>query len=122
MVGGKQNITLSSQCPVGTVIHEIGHALGLWNEQSNEDRNHHLKIHEENMQDGKLHNFNQRISDGDDYGSHDFDSIMHYGNKAFSKNGEPTITTIPSGKIIGQRKALSKGDVSTIHKMYKIKS
>ncbi len=32
--GGKQVITLNYKCGYGAVIHEIGHALGLWHEQN----------------------------------------------------------------------------------------
>ncbi|WP_350335229.1 Dot/Icm T4SS effector Zinc-dependent metalloprotease LegP [Coralliovum pocilloporae] len=118
MRGGRQNITLASGCSTGNTIHEIGHAFGLWHEQSREDRDQHVTINWSNITSGKSHNFNQHVSDGDDYGAYDFGSIMHYGATAFSKNGQPTITTIPPGTPIGQRTGLSPGDIATIHAMY----
>ena len=116
--GGRQNIGLAAGCGTGSVIHEIGHAVGMWHEQSREDRNSHVTVNYANIQPGREHNFNQHISDGDDVGRYDYGSIMHYPRKAFSKNGGDTIVPQQSGITIGQRSGLSDGDVAAVRYMY----
>lgn len=118
MRGGAQPISLGRECDVGSVIHEIGHAVGLWHEQSRQDRDLYVHVNWDNIQDGMKAQFNQRITDGDDYGPYDYGSIMHYPKTAFSRNGRDTITPVDPSVEIGQRMALSPGDIATVTLMY----
>lgn len=116
--GGLQVVSLGTGCGTrGIAVHEICHALGLWHEQSREDRDRNVRIVWGNIQAGREHNFNQHITDGDDLGAYDFGSIMHYGARAFSSNNQDTIVAL-GGQAIGQRTGLSPGDIATIRALY----
>ncbi|WP_459209242.1 M12 family metallopeptidase [Aquimarina rhabdastrellae] len=113
MLGGRQTITLGDNCSTGNTIHEIGHAIGLYHEQSRVDRDQHIKINFQNIEDGKAHNFRtyaDRGREGNDILLFDFNSIMMYGPRFFSKNGKPTITKLNGDTYSIQRDRLSGGD------------
>jgi hypothetical protein len=115
--GGQQFVTLGEECTTGNCIHEIGHTLGLWHEQSRIDRDLFIHINFQNIIPGMEHNFFQHVHDGIDLGNYDYGSVMHYPATAFSKNGQPTVVT-PGGQAIGQRTGLSSADIASIKLLY----
>lgn len=115
--GGKQQISLGGGCGLGAAIHEIGHAVGLWHEQSREDRDLFVTVLFENISPSQRHNFDKHVLDGTDLGTYDYNSIMHYPPNAFSMNGRPTIVPL-HGVPIGQRRGLSPSDVQSVRMLY----
>ena len=95
------------------VLHELGHALGLWHEHSRPDRDEHILVVEENVRDATSVALDFRKlqwSDVIDTGlPYDYRSVMHYSQHAFGKGRDPTIvTSLPEyQEVIGKSEHLS---------------
>ncbi|MGH9627011.1 MAG: M12 family metallopeptidase, partial [Bryobacteraceae bacterium] len=89
-----------------------------FHEQARQDRDFYLRVLYQNMDKRQFSQYNQHISDGVDVGSYDYGSIMHYSVSGFSRNGLPVMESIPRGIPIGQRDALSPGDVDALKRLY----
>jgi hypothetical protein len=118
MRGGRQTVSVGPNCSTGNTIHEIAHAVGLWHEQSREDRDTFVTINWQNIQAGMESQFTQHITDGDDVGAYDYGSIMHYPRRAFSRNNQDTIVPTDPNAQIGQRNGLSAGDIAAVRSLY----
>ncbi|WP_106914729.1 M12 family metallopeptidase [Chryseobacterium aurantiacum] len=115
--GGKQTVSLDQYISVGSVIHEMGHTVGLYHEHSRKDRDQYLSIQWNNIQDGQAYNFNIYNS-GTDIGPFNINSVMMYWPNSYSKNGQPTIKRANNTTFTYNRTGFTTGDINTINTMY----
>lgn len=67
MQGGVQDVVLSDSCSVGSIAHELCHALGLWHEQSRHDRDDYVTIEWCDIEEGMAYNFDMVTPSVDAY-------------------------------------------------------
>ncbi|KRY43279.1 Zinc metalloproteinase nas-36 [Trichinella spiralis] len=108
---------------LGIISHEVGHAMGLWHQQSRPDADSYIRIRPENVMKGALYNFLKRNTNQVTTMDvpYDLGSVMHYGPTAFTRDyTQRTIVTLKPGyqRTIGQREHPSFLDVEIINRAY----
>lgn len=82
--GGAQELHLGNGCGYfGLVVHEMLHAVGFAHEQNRADRDQHLTIFWDNIDKNQRYNFDI-LGGGLTYTNFDYNSIMLYGEYAFT--------------------------------------
>ena len=120
--------------PLGSIIHEFGHVLGLVHTQMRPDRDQYIQMNPLMVKAGYEANFflSPYAFDGTDgkYSAYDYGSIMHYtrtqaANSANYNANSPDFSgtfkllqTLASGVTLGQRDALSVLDINEINTLY----
>ena len=96
--GTKQNLNLKIDpldqgCfRLGSIMHELLHALGFYHQHRAHNRDQFIQINWENITVGKedaFGKYNAQTSTHFGVG-YDYDSVLHFGPNAFSKNGKNT--------------------------------
>ncbi|XP_045101688.1 blastula protease 10-like isoform X2 [Portunus trituberculatus] len=119
---GSQDVSIDNNCQkLSIVVHEIGHAIGLFHEQMRSDRDEHVTINWQNIHEGMKINFEKEKQYEDNRGvPYDYTSIMHYSGKAFNKNDRTTIATkLPEYQgLLGRTEELTHRDKHIVNLMY----
>ncbi|XP_057332104.1 dorsal-ventral patterning protein tolloid-like [Microplitis mediator] len=123
---GGNPISIDDRCNTfGTVVHELGHAIGFFHEHNRPDRDDYVEINHDIIDEGSEYNFEKSIAENVDTLNQPYDyfSIMHYPSIAIA-NSANIKTLTPKIKIngripdIGQRSALSTGDITATKLLY----
>jgi hypothetical protein len=117
-IGGEQVATGSVSCSVGTLLHEMGHILGLYHEMSRPDYSNYITINYGNVIKGSEDNFATLSDNFQDTTLFDYASVMMYIPFAFTRNGGPVLDTKPPGMQLSSLNGYSAGDIDGIERLY----
>jgi astacin (peptidase family M12A)/centrosomal CEP192-like protein len=117
-VGGEQTVGGSGTCAMATILHELGHTLGVWHEQSRPDRNSYVNVNYGAVIKASRSNFDQLADNDQELTLYDYASVMQYPAFSFSRNGEPCIESIPAGIPLSNSAGYSAGDIDGILRLY----
>ncbi|CAJ0599190.1 unnamed protein product, partial [Cylicocyclus nassatus] len=114
---GKTEVSLEKDGCIDqpSIFHELLHVIGADHEHQRLDRDRYIKVHWENLKPNEEQNFIKEAQVPEDL-IYDYESIMHYEEDAFAKEGTITIKTLDPHfqHIIGKAKEPSVLDYAKI--------
>ncbi len=119
MQGLQQFLNCSPTCAVATFLHEMGHTVGLLHEHQRPDAATWVKFTNANADEPLVAgNFTSVPFNDQAIGLYDHQSLMHYGAYGFSKNGLPTLESVPAGIPLGNNNGYTAGDRDQVLRLY----
>jgi hypothetical protein len=130
MQGGPQVVAVPDWCTTGLLVHELGHTLGLWHEQTRCDRDEYIDVIEENIKPDWITQFIIVCDPASPeaspvaFGEYDYCSIMHYprfGSQSPIDPSKPIIQpkyAFTGCDDIGLYGGFSPGDLAVIRALY----
>ena len=120
---GLQGVSLARGCmSFHTIVHELGHVIGFWHEQSRPDRDQYIEVIRDNILPGFESNFEKKEEDEvDSLGvGYDYNSIMHYDSDFFARfPGFYTLIARDRSIPLGMARELSELDIMQTNRLYK---
>lgn len=122
--GGQQNVRIWTSHSPSVIVHEILHSLGAFHEQTRNDRDNFIEVHEECILDQWEYNF-EKGPDTLDLEPYDSGSIMHYTPGSFCERDVanncicPTMTLLDGvTPVSGSTGVLTINDINTLYRLY----
>ena len=113
--GGRQFLNASLN-DVGSIMHEICHALGMMHEHQRDDRDTFIVFHAERVTED-MDQYEKRDT-RDRTEKYDFESLMHYNAGDASNPIFESVTGVPSPADIGSKGALTITDKTLLEAIY----
>lgn len=117
-MGGRQEIGGNFDCPVAFVLHEMGHALGLFHTHQSASADKFVRFSFATIDPARRSSY-APIHYGVQTDGYDYSSVMHYPYAGSSIGPDRNVfATIPAGIDIRNVNGYSAGDVDAIKRLY----